>query len=406
VTDRAADLDAADPLAPFRERFLPAPGVVAYLDGNSLGRPVATVPARLEEFVRGAWGEGLIRGWTGPGHDGPWMEWPERIGDRIAAAALGAAPGQTVLADSTTVLLYKLARAAVDDGLGAGRDEIVLDTDNFPTDRYVLEGIAAERGARLRWIETDPAAGVTPEQVARVVGPRTALASFSHVAYRSGWVADAATITRTVHDEGGLVLWDLSHSAGSVELELDAWGADLAVGCTYKYLNGGPGSPAFGYVARAHHDRLRQPVQGWMGRHDPFGMGPGYRPAAGVRGIVSGTPPILAAVPLLASLELLEEAGIAAVRAKSRALTAFALELVDAWLAPLGVGLVSPRDPERRGGHLTIRRAGFREVLDALWERGVIPDYREPDGIRIGLAPLSTSFTEVHDGLAVLRELL
>jgi kynureninase len=406
VIDRAAELDAADPLAAFRARFLPAPGVVAYLDGNSLGRPVATVPARLDEFVHGAWGTGLIRGWTGPGDDGPWMEWPERIGDRIAAAALGAAPGQTVLADSTTVLLYKLARAAVDDGLARGRDEIVLDTDNFPTDRYVLEGIAAERGARLRWIGTDPAAGVTPEQVAEVVGPRTALALFSHVAYRSGWLADAPAITRTVHDAGGLVLWDLSHSAGSVELELDAWEADLAVGCTYKYLNGGPGSPAFGYVARRHHDRLRQPVQGWMGRHDPFEMGPGYRPAAGVRGIVSGTPPILAAVPLLASLELLEEAGIAAVRAKSRALTAFALELVDAWPAPLGVELVSPRDPERRGGHVTIRRAGFRDLLDALWERGVIPDYREPDGIRIGLAPLSTSFTEVHDGLAVLRDLL
>ena len=403
---RAEALDAADPLAPFRARFLSAPGVVAYLDGNSLGRPVASVPRRLEEFVRGEWGAGLIRGWTDDGPSGPWMEWPERVGDRIAAAALGAAPGQTVVADSTTVLLYKLARAAVDDGLAAGRDEIVVDTDNFPTDRYVLEGIAAERGARLRWVETDPAAGITDEQVAAVVGPRTALALFSHVAYRSGWVADAPAITRTVHDAGGLVLWDLSHSAGSVEVELDAWDADLAVGCTYKYLGGGPGSPAFGYVARAHHDRLRQPVQGWMGRADPFEMGPGYRPAAGVRGIVSGTPPILAAVPLLAALDLLDEAGISAVRAKSRALTAYAVELVDAWLAPHGVELVSPRDPERRGGHLMLRRAGFREVLDALWARGVIPDYREPDGIRIGLAPLSTTFAEVHDGLAVLRELL
>ena len=403
---RAEALDAADPLAPFRARFLSAPGVVAYLDGNSLGRPVASVPRRLEEFVRGEWGAGLIRGWTDDGPSGPWMEWPERVGDRIAAAALGAAPGQTVLADSTTVLLYKLARAAVDDGLAAGRDEIVVDTGDFPTDRYVLEGIAAERGARLRWVETDPATGITDQQVAAVVGPRTALALFSHVAYRSGWVADAPAITRTVHDAGGLVLWDLSHSAGSVEVELDAWGADLAVGCTYKYLGGGPGSPAFGYVARAHHDRLRQPVQGWMGRADPFEMGPGYRPAAGVRGIVSGTPPILAAVPLLAALDLLDEAGIAAVRAKSRALTAFTVELVDDWLAPHGVELVSPRDPERRGGHLMLRRAGFREVLDALWARGVLPDYREPDGIRIGLAPLSTTFTEVHDGLAVLRDLL
>ncbi|MBW0116956.1 kynureninase [Pseudonocardia abyssalis] len=397
MRDRARELDAADPLAPLRDRFLPAPGVVAYLDGNSLGRPVAGVPDRLDAFVREEWAGRLIRGWT----DG-WMGWPEQVGDRIAAAALGAAPGQTVLADSTTVLLYKLLRAAVD--LDPGRREIVLDTDNFPTDRYVAEGIAAERGARLRWIETDPAAGITAEQVAAAVGPGTGVVLLSHVAYRSGWIADAAAITAIAHDAGAPVLWDLSHSVGSVELELDAWGVDLAVGCTYKYLNGGPGSPAFGYVRSGLHDRLRQPVQGWMGRHDPFEMGPGYTPAAGVRGIVSGTPPILAAVPLLAGLELLEEAGIAAVRAKSRALTAYALELVDAWLPD--VELVSPRDPDRRGGHLTIRRPGFRDVLDALWKRGVIPDYREPDGIRLGLAPLSTSFTEVHDGLTVLRELL
>lgn len=406
MRDRATALDAADPLAPFRERFLPSPGVVAYLDGNSLGRPVAGVPDRLDAFVREEWAGRLIRGWTEPEQGGGWMGWPEQVGDRIAAAALGAAPGQTVLADSTTVLLYKLIRAAVDSAVGMGGDrrEIVLDTDNFPTDRYVAEGIAAERGARLRWIETDPAAGITPEQVAAVVGPETALVLFSHVAYRSGWIADAAAITAIAHDAGALALWDLSHSVGSVGLELDAWGVDLAVGCTYKYLNGGPGSPAFAYVREGLHDRLRQPVQGWMGRRDPFEMGPGYTPAAGVRGIVSGTPPILAAVPLLAGLEMLEEAGIAAVRAKSLALTAFALELVDAWLP--GVEVVSPRDPERRGGHVTIRRAGFREVLDALWERGVIPDYREPDGIRLGLAPLSTSFTEVHDGLAVLRDLL
>ena len=397
MRDRAAGLDAADPLASYRDRFLPAPGVVAYLDGNSLGRPPALTAERLDAFVRDEWAGRLIRGWT----DG-WMDWPGQVGDRIAAAALGAAPGQTVVADSTTVLLYKLARAAVDHD--PARREIVLDTDNFPTDRYVLEGIAAERGARLRWIETDPAAGITADQVAAAIGPDTALVLFSHVAYRSGWIADAETITRIAHDAGALALWDLSHSVGSVELELDAWGVDLAVGCTYKYLNGGPGSPAFGYVRHGVADTLRQPIQGWMGRHDPFEMGPGYTPAAGVRGIVSGTPPILAMVPLLASLEMLEEAGIAAVRAKSRALTAYALELVDAWLPEVEVA--SPRDPGRRGGHLTIRRPGFRDVLDALWELGVIPDFREPDSIRLGLAPLSTAYTEVHDGLAVLRTLL
>jgi kynureninase len=336
------------------------------------------------------------------------MEWPQRLGDRIAAAALGAGPGQTVVADATTVLLYKLARAAVDAALAADppRREIVVDDADFPTDRYVLEGIAAERGCVLRPITTDPLAGPTPEQVAAAVGPRTALVVLSHVSYRSAWIADAAAITRAAHAAGARVLWDLSHSAGVVPLHLDDWAVDLAVGCTYKFLCGGPGSPAFGYVRRDLQDVLRQPVQGWMGRRDPFEMGPGYVPAPGVRSVISGTPPILAMVPLSAGLALLEEAGLLAVRAKSSALTAFAIELVDAWLAPLGVQLASPREPERRGGHVMIRRAGFRDVLPALWERGVIPDFREPDGIRIGLAPLSTSFAEVHDGLAVLRDLL
>jgi kynureninase len=396
---KARDLDAADPLAHFRERFLPSPDVVAYLDGNSLGRPPIVTAERIEAFVREEWAGRLIRGWT----DG-WMDWPGQVGDRLAATALGAGPGQTVVADSTTVLLYKLARAAVD--ARPGRREIVADAGDFPTDRYVLEGIAAERGATLRWIETDPATGITPGQVAAVVGPATALVLASHVAYRSGWIADAEAITAVAHDAGALVLWDLSHSVGSVELQLDAWGVDLAVGCTYKYLNGGPGSPAFGYVRRSPHDTLRQPIQGWMGRRDPFEMGPGYTPAAGVGGMVSGTPPILAMVPLLSGLEMLEEAGIATVRAKSVQLTAFALEIVDAELVPLGVEVVSPRDPARRGGHLMLRRKGFRDVLDALWERGVLPDYREPDGIRIGLAPLSTSFAEVERGLAVLRDVL
>ncbi|MEJ3654670.1 aminotransferase class V-fold PLP-dependent enzyme [Actinomycetes bacterium KLBMP 9759] len=404
VSTSAEALDAADPLARFRERFLPSPGVVAYLDGNSLGRPPAITAERIERFLHAEWAGRLIRGWTDDGPDGPWMEWPERVGDRVAAAALGAAPGQTVVADSTTVMLYKLARAAVDGR--PGRREIVVDSDNFPTDRYVLEGIAAERGAVLRWVETDPTAGITPEQVADVVGPDTALVLMSHVAYRSGWLADAPAINRIAHEAGALVLWDLCHSAGSVELELDAWGVDLAVGCTYKYLNGGPGSPAFGYVRRDLQGELRQPIQGWMGRRDPFEMGPGYTPAAGVRGIVSGTPPIFAMVPLLAALEMLEEAGIAAVRAKSQALTSYALEIVDGWPSSLGVQVVSPRSPERRGGHVTLRRAGFRNLLDALWSRGVIPDYREPDGIRIGLAPLSTSFTEVRAGLAVLRDVV
>ncbi len=400
--ERAQALDAADPLAALRAEFLldAAPDVVSYLDGNSLGRPLRATAERMAEFVGTAWAGRLIRGWT----DG-WMQWPETVGDELGRVVLGAAPGQTVVADSTTVLFYKLVRAAV-DAAPAGRDELVTDTDNFPTDRYVLEGIARERGLTVRWVETDPAAGITVEAVRAAVGPRTALATFSHVAYRSGYLADAAAITAAVHDAGALVLWDLSHSVGSVELALDAWGVDLAVGCTYKYLCGGPGSPAFGYLATRHQGTVRQPVQGWMGHAEPMLMGPGYAPASGARALVSGTPPILAMVPLRCGLDVLDRAGMAAVRQKSVRLTELTLELVDAWFDGLGVEVASPRDAARRGGHVTLRRSDFREVTDVLWQRGVVPDYRDPGGIRIGPAPLSTSFRELHDGLAVLRDVL
>jgi kynureninase len=397
----AAELDAADPLADYPDRFLTPEGgdLVAYFDGNSLGRPVADVPQRMTEFVHGPWGDRLIRSW-----DEQWLDLPLALGDRLGRACLGAGPGQTFVGDSTTVLLYKLCRAAVDHQADQGRTEIVLDTDNFPTDRYILEGIAAERGLTLRWIEADERAGVTVEQVREVVGPQTALAVFSHVAYRSGFIADAAAISAAVHDAGGLVLWDLCHTGGSVPAHLDDWGADLAVGCSYKYLNGGPGSPAWGYVASRHHGILRQPIQGWLGRKDAFTMGPGYEPADGIRAFISGTPPILAMVPLQASLDLVEEAGIDAIRDKSVKLTDFVIRYVDEELADLGVEVASPRDPALRGGHVTLRRNGFRAVNQTLWDEGVIPDYREPDGIRIGLSPLSTSFAEVVDGLDALRD--
>jgi kynureninase len=395
---RAADLDDADPLSRYGDLFHP-PGadLVAYLDGNSLGRPLRATPERLDAFVREQWAGRLIRGWT----DG-WLDWPEQLGDRLGSVALGAAPGQVVLGDATTVWLYKLARAAV--GARPDRREIVVSREDFPTDRYVAEAVAAERGLALRWLEPDPAAGVTPEQVADAVGPQTGLVLLSHVAYKSAWVADGAAITAAAHDAGALVLWDLSHAAGAVEVALDAWGADLAVGCTYKFLNGGPGAPAFAYVRRDLQDELQQPVWGWIGRRDTFAMGPGYEPAEGIRSFLSGTPPILAMVPLAAFLDVLEEVGMPAVRQKSTALTAFALELADAWLD--GVDVASPRDPALRGGHVTLQRRGFRELLGPLWEAGVLPDYREPDCLRLGLAPLSTRFTEVHDGLAVLRDLL
>ena len=398
--ERAHDLDAADPLKGYLDRFVdPGDGnVLAYLDGNSLGRPLKITAERLEAFVNGQWAQRLIRGWTDE-----WMEWPHSIGDAIGAAALGAAPGQVVVADSTTVMLYKLARAAV--AARPGRTEIVIDTHNFPTDRYVVESIAEERSLSIRWIDTDPEGGITADDVAAAVGPSTALALFSHVAYRSGHLADMAAITRVVHDAGALILWDLSHSVGSVPVHLDECDVDFAVGCTYKYLNGGPGAPAFGYVRMNLQEQVSQPIWGWLGRVDAFEMEHGYEPAAGIRRIISGTPPIIAMIPVRAGVELVAEAGIEAIRAKSIALTEFAIEVVDSWPAELQVTIGSPRDSASRGGHVTIRRPDFRELTPRLWEHGVIPDFRAPDGIRLGLSPLSTSFVELHRGLETISEL-
>lgn len=395
----AAELDAADPLASYRDRFVGAASDLVYFDGNSLGRPLASTAGRLGEFVREDWGGRLIRGW-----DERWMDEPTRLGDELARTVLGAAAGQTVVADATTVWLYKLMRAAV-DAVGrrdSSRTEIVLDTDNFPTDRYVAEGIASERGLQLRWIEVDTVAGVTPDQLREAVSERTALVVLSHVAYRSAWLADAAGLTRIAHDAGALVLWDLCHSAGSVPVELDAWDVDLAVGCSYKYLNGGPGSPAFGYVNARLQDELTQPIQGWMGHAEPFAMGPGYRPASGIRRFLSGTPPILGMLPMEDMLELVEATGIDAIRAKSVALTSYAVELADRLLPEVTV--ISPRDPALRGGHVTFHHERMREVTARLWQRDVIPDYRDPGGLRIGLSPLSTSFAEVEAGLAAVAE--
>lgn len=397
----ASQLDAADPLARFRSRFVAAddPSVVAYLDGNSLGRPLTVTGERLAAFVAGEWGLGLIRSW-----DDAWMAEPLTVGDRLAQVALGAAPGQVIVADSTTVLLYKLIVAGV--GARPGRDEVVIDVANFPTDRFIVDGIAAERGLSVRYLTPSHAAGVRPADVAAAIGERTALVVLSHVAYRSGFLADMAAITRAAHEAGALILWDLCHSVGVLPIELDACGVDLAAGCTYKYLNGGPGSPAFCYVATRLQEELRQPVWGWMGASDPFAMAEEYRPAKGIRKFISGTPPVLAMQPLKDMLELIAEAGLAAVRRKSVALTEHAIALADEVLAPLGAVLASPRDAAERGSHVTVDHPRFAEVTAALWKTGVIPDFRPPDGIRIGLSPLSTSFAELERGVeAIAREL-
>lgn len=390
-------LDAADPLHGYRDLFVPGEGLVAYLDGNSLGRPLIASADHLGRFTREEWGGRLIRGW-----DEGWLDLPLTLGDALGAHVLGAAPGQVAVADSTSVLIFKLVRAAVD--ARRGRDEIVVDRGNFPSDRYVVEGIAADRGLTIRWIEPDAAAGVTPEQVAEVVSERTALGLFSSVAYRSGFLADVPAITDVLHDTGALAMWDLCHSAGVVPTPLDEWGVDLAVGCGYKYLNGGPGAPAFLYVRRELQGGLRQPIHGWIGSRTPFEMGQGFEPADGIRGFLSGTPPILAMQPLVDMVALIAHVGLDAIRTKSMELTGHAIELVDEHL-PDAV-LASPRNPSARGGHITIDHARFAELLPRLWAAGVIPDFRRPEGLRIGCSPLSTSFAELETGVLAIRDAL
>ncbi len=393
----ASALDQTDPLAPLRDRFVGADTPLVYFDGNSLGRPLRTTGPRLASFVEEEWGGRLIRGW-----DERWFDLPRTLGDEIGRIVLGASPGQTVVGDSTTVLLYKAMRAAV--AARPGRTEIVIDRDNFPTDRFLADGVAREAGLTLRWIDVDTSAGVSADLLAAAVGPQTALVVLSHVAYRSAYLADVPELTRIAHDAGALVLWDLSHSVGSVPMLLDAWDVDLAVGCTYKYLNGGPGSPAFVYVAERLLGEIEQPVQGWMGATDPFLMGPSYAPAAGIQRMLSGTPPVIGMLAMQDMLALIDEAGMEAVRAKSVGLTEHAIAVAAATLP--GVRLASPRDAAWRGGHVTLLHPHMREANALLWAQDVIPDYRDPDGLRLGLSPLSTSYAEVEAGLARVRVVL
>ncbi|MET0234976.1 MAG: kynureninase [Kibdelosporangium sp.] len=391
-------LDAADELAVFRDRFLPIedPGVVAYLDGNSLGRPPRATLDRLGHLVTQEWGTRMIRSW-----EERWLDMPGQVGDLLGGTALGAAPGQVIVADSTTVCLHKVLNAAV--ALRPGRTELVTDTDNFPTDRYVVQVIAEQLGLTVRWIESDPAGGVSPQQVAEVVGDATAVVTLSHVAYRSAFIADMAAINNIAHAAGAVTVWDLCHSVGSIPVRLDATGTDFAVGCTYKFLNAGPGAPAFLYAREEHHDDLRNPLTGWFGTDDIFEMGPVHRPAKGIRRMLSGTPSVVGLAAVEEGVKLLAEAGIDRVRAKSTALTRLTIDLADEWLPEFAVA--SPRADEIRGGHVTITHPQGQDLARLLIENGVLIDFRRPDGIRIGLSPLSTSFTELHAAMTRIREL-
>ncbi|QKW07456.1 kynureninase [Streptomyces sp. NA04227] len=425
LAEKAAELDAADQLAHVRERFLlgtgpdgTSGGNGVYLDGNSLGALPAAVPGRVEDVVRRQWGELLIRSWEESG----WWSAPERIGDRIAPL-VGAAPGQIVVGDSTSVNVFKalvgavrLVRArdgqpvdgprAVDASQpgGAGqpgeeapfRDEILVDATTFPTDGYLAESAARMTGCRLR--------PVAPHEVPAALGPRTAAVLLNHVDYRSGRLYDLPGLTAAVHAAGALAVWDLCHTAGALPVGLDVHGVDLAVGCTYKYLNGGPGSPAYLYVRAEHQPHFDSPLPGWNSHAEPFGMHPDYAPASGaVRGRV-GTPDILSMLALEASLDVWDGVDVASVRAKSLALTDLFLECVAAYVPEGRVETVTPREHAERGSQVALRCPDAGEVMRRLIARGVVGDFRHPDVLRFGFTPLYVGFAEVEHAARVLAE--
>jgi kynureninase len=393
----AEEMDTADPLGGYRERFMLDDPSLVYLNGNSLGAlPLATL-RRMETMVREEWGTALARSWE------HWVDLPGRAGD-LVGELIGAAPGQVIVTDNTTVNLYKLANAALD--ARPGRQLIITDHDNFPSDRYVVEGIAAQRGAELRMLPTDINEGIDPDLVRAAVDEDTALVSLSHVAYRSGALADMAAITTIAHRAGALMLWDLCHSVGAVPIDLDGCDADLAVGCTYKYLNAGPGSPAFLYVSARLREVLRQPIWGWFSQRDQFAMGPKYDPAAGIAKFTTGTPPILGTAAVEEGARLLLEAGIERMRAKSMQLTAYLIELGEAWLVPLGCAIATPRESSRRGGHVTFCHPEAERIVGRLAADGIITDYRTPERFRLGLSPLTTRFTDVWDAADATRDII
>ena len=393
----AEKLDAADPLAQFRDRFVIDDPSLIYMDGNSLGRlPIAT-ERRLAQLIREEWGGGLVRTWD------EWLTWPGLVGDRLGDALLGAAPGQVVVSDSTTVNLYKCAAAAID--ALPERRVIVTDSENFPADQYVVEGLARERSLTLRMVRSDPVEPLTAQMVSDAIDGDVAFVTFSHVSFASGAIADMPAITDLVHRAGALVLWDLSHTVGSYPVELDASNVDLAVGCTYKYVNAGPGAPAFLYVNRVRQSELRQPIWGWFGQRDQFEMGPAYDPEPGIGQFLVGTSPAIGVAAVDEGVKLLAEAGIGRLRAKGVALTSLLIDLHDAWLAGLGFRIGSPRDPSTRGSHVALRHPEARNLCASLIESGVVPDSRTPDRLRFGPAPITTRFVDVWDAMDCLRRI-
>ena len=387
-----AALDAADPLRTMRERFeLPA-GVI-YLDGNSLGPPPKAAFAELEQAARQEWGEGLIRSWNSAG----WFALTDVLGDRVGRL-IGAEPGQTVVTDTTSINIYKALHAAL--ALRPDRTVILAEADSFPTDLYMAESVAAARpGTSLRLMAAD-------EPVESLVDERTAVVLVNHVDYRSGVLRDMASLTRRVQAAGALVVWDLCHSVGALLIDLDGANVDFAVGCTYKYLNGGPGAPAFVFVARRHHDRLVQPLSGWWAHAQPFAMANRYQPASGIRRMLCGTQPILSLRALKVALDVFDDVDLVELRAKSLALTGLFMDLLDPICREFGMHIITPRDPTIRGSHVSVACEHGYEVVQALIARGIIGDFRPPDIMRFGFTPLYLRYRDVLDAAKALADIL
>ncbi len=384
-------LDRADPLAAFRERFALPPGVI-YLDGNSLGPLPLVTATRIADLIAREWGTGLIRSWN----DAGWIDLPTRVGDAIARL-VGAPPGSVVVADSTSVNLFKLLGAAL--ALRPERRVILSEQDNFPTDLYVAAGLAdlLGRGHALRCVRA--------AEIPAALDDSVAVLMLTHVDYRTGAMHDMAALTDAAHAAGALVLWDLAHSAGAVPLDLAAAGADFAVGCGYKFLNGGPGAPAFLYAAPHLHDRLRWPISGWLGHAEPFAFSPSFRPAPGIASAIVGTPPVLSLAALEIGVELALAAPMPLVREKSLRLGDLFTDLLARLCEGHGFGLLTPADPARRGSQVSLSHPEAYPIMQALIARGVIGDVRA-DILRFGLTPLTLRYADIFDAVQVLREVM
>ena len=387
--EAAAARDETCPVAERRRQFAVPEGLV-YLDGNSLGALPRSVPARVARLLEDEWGQGLIASWNTAG----WMDLSGRVATRIAPL-VGARGEDLHVGDSTTVSLFKVLVAAC--RLRPGRDVVVLEPGTFPTDGYVADAVTRLLGMRLRWCDpADPSAALDDD---------VAVLALTHVDFRTGAMFDLPALTAAAHAAGALVSWDLCHSAGAVPVDLAGADADFAVGCTYKYLNGGPGSPAFSYVAPRHQPHLDQPISGWMGHADPFAMERGYSPAAGIRRMASGTPPVVALTALDAALEVFDGVAVADLRAASLSLTGYFIDLVDARLGG-AFEVVTPREPDRRGSQVSLRHEQAYGVVQALIERGVVGDFRTPDLARFGFAPLYVRHVDVYDAVQHLVEVM